>query len=200
MAKLEETLLTQTTRSPRVWWRYIDDVFAIWDKGQDELENFLQQINTFHHTIKFTAEWSTDRVSFLDTTIILDAGTIHTDIYTKPTDTHQYLSPESCHPKHCTTSIPYSQSLRIRRICSRDEDYMKRTKELKEHLKGRGYRDTIVDTQIQLATQTSREEALLPRPRRPALERIPLVVTYRPGLTKLHEQHCQETPTNTTHL
>ena len=39
---------------------YIDDVFAIWDKGQDELENFLQQINTFHNTIKFTAEGSTD--------------------------------------------------------------------------------------------------------------------------------------------
>ena len=60
MAKLEETPLTQTTSSPRVWWRYIDDVFAIWDKGQDELEIFLQKINTFHHTIKFTAEWSTD--------------------------------------------------------------------------------------------------------------------------------------------
>ena len=62
---------------------------------------------------------------------------------------------------------------------------MKRTEELKEHLKGRGYRDTIVDTQIQLATQTSREEALLPRPQRPALERVPIVVTYCPGLTKL---------------
>ena len=112
MAKLEETLLTQTTRSPRIWWRYIDDVFAIWDKGQDELENFLQQINTFHHTIKFTAEWSTDRVSFLDTTVILDAGIIHTNFYTKPTDTHQYLSPESCHPP-----LPApSQSLRIQRM------------------------------------------------------------------------------------
>ena len=142
-------------------------------------------VNTFHNTIKFTAEGSTNRVSFLDTTVILDVGTIHTDLYTKPTDTHQCLSPESCHPKHCTTSIPYSQSLRIRRICSHDEDYTKRIKELKEHLKGRGYRDTTVDTQIRLATQTSREEALLPHPRRPALERIPLVVTYRPGLTKL---------------
>ena len=63
MAKLEETLLTQTTISPRIWWRYIDDVFAIWDKGQDELENFLQQINTFHNTIKFTAEWSKNMLS-----------------------------------------------------------------------------------------------------------------------------------------
>ena len=70
MTKLEENLLTQTTSSPQIWWRYINDVFAIWDKGQDELDNFLQQINTFHNTIMFTAEWS-DRVSFLDTTVIL---------------------------------------------------------------------------------------------------------------------------------
>ena len=86
MAKLEETLPTQATSSPRIWWRYIDDVFAIWDKEQNELENFLQQINDFHNTIKFTAEWSTEWVSFLDTTVILDAGTIHTDLYTKPID------------------------------------------------------------------------------------------------------------------
>ena len=70
MTKLEENLLTQTTSSPQIWWRYINDVFAIWDKGQDELDNFLQQINTFHNTIMFTAEWS-DRVSFLDTAVIL---------------------------------------------------------------------------------------------------------------------------------
>jgi hypothetical protein len=30
------------------------------------------------------------------------------DIYNKPTDEHQYLSPQSCHPKHFTKSIPYS--------------------------------------------------------------------------------------------
>ena len=131
MAELEETLLARTTHKPRIWWRYIDDVSAIWECGQDNLETFLRQINTFHTTIKFTAEWSTDRVPFLDTTVILDEGTIHTDLYTKPTDTHQYLSPESCHPRYCSTSIPYSQSLRIRRICSREEDFRRRTGELK---------------------------------------------------------------------
>lgn len=50
-------------------------MFAIWDNGPDKLESFLHQINSFHDTIKFTAEWSTDRVSFLDTTVILDKGT-----------------------------------------------------------------------------------------------------------------------------
>ncbi len=60
--------------------------------GQESLDNFLDQINEFHNTIKFTAEYSTERISFLDTTVILYGNTIHTDLYTKPTDTHQYLS------------------------------------------------------------------------------------------------------------
>ena len=47
-------------------------------------------------------------------------GIMSTDIYNKPTDKHQYLSPQSCHPKHCTKSIPYSQALRIKRICSNE--------------------------------------------------------------------------------
>ena len=74
-------------------------------------------------------------------------------MYTKPTDTHQYLSPDSCHPKHCTTSIPYSQALRCRRICSRKEDFKKRTEELRTHLLGRSYQTTTVDAQIQKASR-----------------------------------------------
>ena len=107
-------------------------------------------------------------MSFLDTTVILDRNTIHTDLYTKPTDTHQSLSPESCHPKRYTTSIPYS--LKLQRICLRDEDNVKRTEDLKEHLRGRGYKKTTMDTQIQLDTQTPWEETMQPHPRRPALQ------------------------------
>jgi hypothetical protein len=49
------------------------------------------------------------------------------------------LSPQSCHPKHCTKSIPYSQALRIKRICSNEQTTKKRLGELKCHLKKRGY-------------------------------------------------------------
>ncbi len=177
MADLEEKLLNWTIARPYVWWRFIDDVFAIWDKGQELLQTFLQQINDFHPSIKFTAETSTDRVAFLDTTVILEGNKLHTDLYTKPTDTHQYLSPQSCHPRHCTSSIPYSQSLRIRRICSREEDYRGRTEELRSYLLARGYNEPTVDLQIQKATRVQRHTALQPRGRRPAVDRVPLVTT-----------------------
>lgn len=185
MAELEENMLIWTTDRPYMWWRYIDDIFAIWEFGQERLDNFLQQINLFHPTIKFVAEHSTEKVTFLDTTVILEGRTIHTDLYTKPTDTHQYLSPESCHPRHCTTSIPYSQSLRLKRICSRNEDFQERTNELKQHLMARGYGELAVEQQIRRAASVPRVESLQPHPRRQPQKRVPLVVTYHPSLANL---------------
>ena len=40
-----------------------------------------------------------------------------------PTDTHQFLHIDSCHPVQCKTAIPYSQTLRLKRICS-DEEHL----------------------------------------------------------------------------
>ena len=103
------------------------------------LYNPRNEITQAHPTIKFTTEWSRDSVSFLDTTVKIVDGRIVTDLYVKPTDTHQYLAANSCHPRHCKEAIPYSQALRMRRICcSLDEAFNKRITELKEHLTRRG--------------------------------------------------------------
>ena len=44
-----------------------------------------------------------------------------TDLFVKPTDTHQFLDTSSSHPYHCKKGIPYSQVLRLNRICSDNE-------------------------------------------------------------------------------
>ena len=60
--------------------------------------------------------------SFLDVSVSVDnSGNITTDLYVKPTDTQQYLMATICHPNHTKRSIPYSQALRILRICSSKE-------------------------------------------------------------------------------
>ena len=72
MGKLEKELLAQSRKKPTVWWRYIDDVFVLWTHGEESLNNFIGDINQAHPTIKFTAEWSKESVSFLDTTVKLE--------------------------------------------------------------------------------------------------------------------------------
>ena len=59
-------------------------------------------------------------------------GLVGTDLHVKPTDKHQYLRMDSCHLYHSKTSIPYSQALRLRRICSEEEHLLKWTRELKK--------------------------------------------------------------------
>ena len=107
-------------------------------------------------------EWSRDSVSFLDTTVKIVDGRIVTDLYVKPTDTHQYLAANSCHPRHCKEAIPYSQALRMRRICSSDEAFNKRTSDLKKHLTRRSYDETTMQQQIERAKHLRQEDALRP--------------------------------------
>ena len=58
-------------------------------------------------------------VNFLNTKVIKDVqGNISTDVFQKRTDTHPYLHWTSAHPPHLKQSVPYSQALRLRRICS----------------------------------------------------------------------------------
>ena len=80
----------------------------------------IESLNRHHVTIKFTANWSGEKVTFFDTMVYLkEEGLIGTDLYFKLTDKRQYLRMDSCHPKHCNASIPFSQTLRPRRICSK---------------------------------------------------------------------------------
>ena len=71
MADLEEKILSASEKKPMIWWRYIDDIFFIWEHGEESLEKFLNQLNSFHPTITFTAEYSKETINFLDVNIRL---------------------------------------------------------------------------------------------------------------------------------
>ena len=70
-------------------------------------------------------------------------GKIITGLYVKPTDTHQYLDSSSCHPYHCKKSIPYSQALRLNRICSNNAFTDQRCKELEHWLHEGAYSERV---------------------------------------------------------
>ena len=129
----------------------------------------------------------------MDTRVYIKNGRVETDLHTKPTDKHQYLHTKSCHPRHCKTAIPFSQALRLRRICSEQDNLVTRSQELKQHLIKRGYPEQMLDTEIHRAISVSREDSLLRGVRRETEQRIPLVVTYHPSMrflartTKRHQ-------------
>ena len=188
MGRLEGQLLRSVSLKPFSWFRFIDDVDMKWTHGPENLEIFLQEANSFHPTIRFTAEVSNEEHVFLDTKSRLVGNSIDVDLYTKPTDTHQYLLPLSCHPKHCSRNVPYSLALRIRRICSNPDTFESRATELSDQLRRRGYNIQSISTATSKARSQRRDDLLRYKPKpEPSGTLIPFVLTYHPELPKVKE-------------
>ena len=109
MSDLEEKILKDTELKPRIWWKYIDNIFFIRERVEDSLKQFIETLNSCHPTIKFTPEWSKEEKNFLDINVRLRKRQLKTHLHIKPTDSHQFLDSTSCHPYHCQKSIPYSR-------------------------------------------------------------------------------------------
>ena len=58
MAKTEQEILRLSNTKPIFWKRFIDDIISVWNTNRDKIEEFLLEANSFHPTIKFTAEIS----------------------------------------------------------------------------------------------------------------------------------------------
>ena len=137
-------------------WRSFYDL-ATWGK---KLKQFLKILNSCHPTIIFTAEYSLDKVNFLDVEVIRSGNKLLTDLYIKLTDTHQYLEFSSCHVYHSKKSIPCSQALRFNRICWENRFFNKRCNQLECWLKDRGYNEKVVRQQILKARKFTRKDLL----------------------------------------
>ena len=64
---------------------------------------------------------------------------METDLYTKSTDKQQYLLPSFCYPQHTKQALYslYTLALRLRRICSNQDSYIRHTDELIDCLNNR---------------------------------------------------------------
>ena len=180
MAELEEKILEIVDNKPYLWWRYIDDIFFIWEHGEEKLRNFVETLNEFHPTIKFTAEWSQKSINFLDVIVSLIDGQIERYLYVKPTNSHQYLYSSSSHPYHCKKSFPYSQALRLNRICSKNNFFDIHCNNLEKWLSEREYSEKLVRKEFVKARSQSRKTLLDKEKMSRNDERVTFNITYYP--------------------
>ena len=87
MGSLEKQLLQlvqSVSPKPLSWLRFIrvDDIDMKWIHGRETLEAFLETANSFHPTIRFTAEVSNDKHVFFDTKSHLVDDKVVVDFYT----------------------------------------------------------------------------------------------------------------------
>ena len=90
-------------------------------------------------------------------------------------DTSFYTS----HPSHVKTSIPYSQFLRLRRLCSDEFDFSSESEEMCQFFEKRGYPVSVVQAGLHRAQQFDRQPALQTS-QKDKNDRIPLTLTFHP--------------------
>ena len=192
MSKLEEEMLskyrTEFGSGPVIWLRYIDDVFLIWKGSQQCLEHFLNFCNEYSRknsmasNITYKYSFSEKSVNFLDVTVFLDKDKrIQTDLYSKPTSAHQYLHNSSYHVPHIKASLPKSQFMRIRRICSKIGDYKKNSQVFINFFTNRGYKRQNITSIANEVGQMNREELLASKQgssQKENQQRVVLVITW----------------------
>ena len=92
-------LISSVPTVPKIWNHYVEE----WN----DVEDFLQHLNTQQPTIHFAMETENDNtIPFLDTLVIKDPeGCLTTSVCRKPMYTDQYLSYDSHHPQSVKCAV-----------------------------------------------------------------------------------------------
>lgn len=82
---------------------------------------------------------SDNSINFIDVTIQKIGLTLNTKVYFKPTDRNSYLSVKSGHHPAGIKNIPKDRIRRVKRYCSRDDDYYVQSNVLKDKFIQKSY-------------------------------------------------------------
>ena len=141
---------------------YIDDIFMVCIKSESELRQWMSKINK-KKSVRSDFKSSKESIEFLDTLV-----------YTNSKNRLQ------------TKSIPYSQALRIKSICSTFEEYRKYSQDLAKRFFEKGYNESIVRKQIGRVDHL--DKSLLLNHFKPKLkDSIPFLAIYTPVLPNIKE-------------
>ena len=142
-----------------LYLRYIDDIFMIWKGTKVELITFIKELNEKHKTIKFDFQISPRKIAFLDAMLYKNENNnIKTTLYRKPTDQQAFLHAKSEHPRSLKNSIPHSQALRLKTICSTSTEFDKICAIIKQKFLDRQYKEEVLDEQIKKVDRIERKE------------------------------------------
>ena len=139
--------------------RYRDDCLVQWDDRDEKLQELYSFINPLNPDLTFTMEVGNQPICFLNLRISIVGNKLTTTVYNKPTDSHLNLHADSYHKKPSVKSIQKNVALRLRRICSSNNDYIAKSKEYTKYLVNMEHDLTSIHQCFNNVGKTSRQEA-----------------------------------------
>ena len=103
-----------------IYGGYRDDTFIPWLHGIDNLLVFKQaldeHIRSIYPNINFTLIYDYKEIQFLDLTVYVENGFLKTEIFSIPTDNHEYLDVRSSHQEAVFRSIQEQWPIELEEI------------------------------------------------------------------------------------
>lgn len=126
------------------WKRYIDDIFGIWichpDPLMDEiLWSMCQRVLNDWHGLQWKISKRSDTVVFLDLTLRLRDGKIHSTLFEKPLNLYLYLPAKSAHPPGALYGLIAGFVFRALTLCTDKADALSVIAKMFRNLQARGY-------------------------------------------------------------
>ena len=115
---------------PELFKRFVYDSIGASSMPLSDLQKFISFVCNFHPALQFEYQISSSCLSFLDIKLQITDNHITTSIFYKDTGSHSYFHNDSSHNPKCITSIPFSELLRLRRLCNGDEDFKTKANEM----------------------------------------------------------------------
>ena len=160
---------------PRIWNRYVDDVFAI--VKERYLPQTLELLNSRYETIKFTVEKELDgKLPFLDLLITRkEDNTLKFGIYRKPTSTDRYITVDSNHFGAQKQAAFHSMAHRLVNIPMEKEEFQAEKLNIFKAAEVNGYDKQFVEKIIKKHVRKKhRQETTTLRPEKEEVRRISL--------------------------
>ena len=148
---------------PDIYKRYINDGIGATSLKYNQLLDFINFVQNFHPAVKFNYEISEKSVTFLD----LKQGKLTTSVHYQSTGSHSYLHYRSSHNPSTKNSIPFSQFLRLGRLCSDDTDFEEKAEEMANFFLERPYPENTVKKALDQVRPIPRQKHYSPTAKRP---------------------------------
>ena len=170
MTKMEQKLNRFSTNRPKIWLRYVDDVFCVFEINVEKIHAFLERINKWHPNLRLTIELEQNKqLPFLDVSVIRENNQHTTTLYRKPTHTDLYLLWESNQCREYKLGLIKTLIVRILRICSTPQHIQEETEQLRRTIKANGYPPHIILGGIRegevVVTRLQQQQTTVPKKR-----------------------------------
>ena len=143
----------------KIWKRFIDDIFGLFLGSQRLFDKFYKKIvlQFRKYELEITSETSKESIVILDIDVFKANNQLHTKEHRKETASNSYLRMGSAHADYTFKGIVKSQMYRLRKLCSRDEDFISAIAGLKERCINSGYDLAMVNEILSSANDLNRE-------------------------------------------